>query len=103
MWGCCATHCSGTKSAAKAAEQGKRGLTPGRMADRRQRRQPLAVISRAVTGFWVVVPKAGIEWEETGIQVSLFGCGLKQINCDSTFCWFLELPPLPPISHPSGG
>ena len=23
-------------------------------------------------GFWVVVPKAGIEWEETGIQGSLF-------------------------------
>ena len=77
------------------------------MADRRQRQRPLAVIScvisRAVTGVWVVVLKAGIEWEATGIQIPFFGCGLKQINSDSTFYFVCGPLPLPPISHPSGG
>ena len=72
------------------------------MADRRQRQRPLAVISRAVTGVWVVVLKAGIEWEATGIQIPFFGCGLKQINSDSTFYFVCGPLPLPPSRQPIG-
>ena len=44
-----------------------------------------------------------IEWEATGIQIPFFGCGLKQINSDSTFYFVCGPLPLPPISHPSRG
>ena len=72
------------------------------MADRRQQQRPPTVTSRAVTGVWVVVLKAGIEWEATGIQIPFFGCGLKQINSDSTFYFVCGPLPLPPSRQPIG-
>jgi len=50
----------------------------------------------------VVLKAHSVEWEATGIQIPFFGCGLKQINSDSTFYFVCGPLPLPPSRQPIG-